>query len=167
MSDGSSQHVSADRPVIVGGGIAGLMTALHLAPAAGRCCCHSAPLGAEPSSAWAQGGIAAALGADDDPALHPADTLAAGDGLCDPAVARRIVAGGARLHRRAGAAGRRASTATPMAASRSAWRPRTAAAASSMPAATAPAREIMRALTAAVRAHAVDHGARRRRGAPA
>ena len=31
------------------------------------------------------------MGADDDPALHLADTLAAGAGLCDEAVARRIV----------------------------------------------------------------------------
>src|SRR5207237_10175362 len=50
-----------------------------------------APLGAEASSLWAQGGLAAAMGDDDDPALHVADTLAAGAGLCDEAVARRIV----------------------------------------------------------------------------
>ena len=42
-----------------------------------------APLGAEASSLWAQGGLAAAMGGDDDPALHLADTLAAGAGLCD------------------------------------------------------------------------------------
>ena len=50
-----------------------------------------APLGAEASSLWAQGGLAAAMGEDDDPALHLADTLAAGAGLCDEAVASRIV----------------------------------------------------------------------------
>jgi L-aspartate oxidase len=36
------------------------------------------------SSAWAQGGMAAALSDDDAPTLHAADTEAAGAGLCDP-----------------------------------------------------------------------------------
>jgi L-aspartate oxidase len=78
------------RPVIIGGGAAGLMTALHLAPEP-VVLLSKAPLGAEASSLWAQGGLAAALGEDDDPALHLADTLAAGAGLCDEAVARRMV----------------------------------------------------------------------------
>ena len=78
-------------PVIIGGGLAGLMTALALAP-------HpvvlltAAPLGFEASSALAQGGIAAGIGADDDASLHLADTLAAGDGLCDEGVAAAILA---------------------------------------------------------------------------
>ncbi|HEY0185121.1 MAG TPA: L-aspartate oxidase [Rhodopila sp.] len=80
-------------PVIVGGGIAGLMTALCLAPMP-VVVIAKAPLQTEASSAWAQGGIAAAVGADDDPALHLADTLAAGDGLCDETVALRITAAG-------------------------------------------------------------------------
>ncbi|KUM25539.1 L-aspartate oxidase [Mesorhizobium loti] len=83
-------HDLAGRPVIIGGGIAGLMTALHLAPEPVLLLSRS-PLGAEASSVWAQGGLAAALGGDDDPALHLADTLAAGDGLCDPEAVRRIV----------------------------------------------------------------------------
>ncbi|PKL96733.1 MAG: L-aspartate oxidase [Gammaproteobacteria bacterium HGW-Gammaproteobacteria-8] len=75
--------------VIVGSGIAGAWAALQLAPLpvivlAGR---HA---GGESSSAWAQGGIAAALGADDTPELHAADTLAAGAGLVDEAVARAM-----------------------------------------------------------------------------
>jgi L-aspartate oxidase len=78
-------------PVIIGGGLAGLMTALRLAPMP-AVVLAKAPLGAEASSGWAQGGIAAAIGPDDDPELHLADTLAAGDGLCDVAVARRITA---------------------------------------------------------------------------
>ncbi len=80
----------ANRPVIIGGGAAGLMTALQLAPEP-VLVVSKAPLGAEASSLWAQGGLAAAMGRDDDPALHLADTLAAGAGLCDEAVARRIV----------------------------------------------------------------------------
>ena len=79
------------RTVIVGSGLAGLMAALTLAPQP-VVIVTRAGLGAETSSAWAQGGIAAALGADDSAALHLADTLAAGDGLCDPAIAAGIVA---------------------------------------------------------------------------
>jgi L-aspartate oxidase len=78
-------------PVIIGGGLAGLMTALRLAPMP-AVVLAKAPLGAEASSAWAQGGIAAAVGPDDDPELHLADTLAAGGALCDVEVARRITA---------------------------------------------------------------------------
>ena len=83
----------ADRPVIVGGGLAGLMTALHLAPLP-VVVLTRAPLGAEASSAWAQGGVAAAVGRDDAPALHAADSIAAGDGLCDADVVRRITDAG-------------------------------------------------------------------------
>ncbi len=86
-------HDVGRSPVIVGGGIAGLMTALRLAPTP-VVVVVKAPLRTEASSAWAQGGVAAAVGPDDDPALHLADTLAAGDGLCDADVARRITAAG-------------------------------------------------------------------------
>jgi L-aspartate oxidase len=80
----------AGRPVIIGGGLAGLMTALRVAPLP-VVLVSKAPLGAEASSAWAQGGLAASLGDDDDPALHLADTLGAGDGLCNAEAAGRIV----------------------------------------------------------------------------
>ncbi|MBX4906771.1 MULTISPECIES: L-aspartate oxidase [Rhizobium] len=79
------------RTVIVGSGLAGLMTALTLAPEPSVIVTR-AGLGAETSSAWAQGGIAASIGADDSAALHLADTLAAGDGLCDRRVAAGIIA---------------------------------------------------------------------------
>jgi L-aspartate oxidase len=80
-------------PVIVGGGIAGLLTALRLAPLP-VVVLTKAQLQTEASSAWAQGGIAAAIGPDDDAGLHLVDTLAAGDGLCHANVARRVTAGG-------------------------------------------------------------------------
>ncbi|KJF69827.1 L-aspartate oxidase [Rhizobium nepotum] len=88
MSEGLSQY--AGRTVIVGSGIAGLMAALTLAPQPVLLLTRST-LGGETSSAWAQGGIAASLGADDSAALHLADTLAAGDGLCDADIAADII----------------------------------------------------------------------------
>ncbi|MET2829583.1 L-aspartate oxidase [Mesorhizobium shangrilense] len=83
-------HAGDGRPVIIGGGIAGLMTALRLAPEPVLLLSKSA-LGAEASSTLAQGGLAVSLGVDDNPALHLADTLAAGDGLCDIHAASSIV----------------------------------------------------------------------------
>src|SRR2546426_7101510 len=49
---------------------------------------------ADSASAWAQGGIAAALGPGDSPALHAADTLAASDGLADPEAVRILTSEG-------------------------------------------------------------------------
>ncbi|MBN9432170.1 MAG: L-aspartate oxidase [Bosea sp.] len=80
----------AGRPVIVGAGLAGLATALFLAPRP-VVLVTKAPLGAEASSPWAQGGMAAAIGEDDHPDLHAGDTIAAGDGLCDESAVRRII----------------------------------------------------------------------------
>src|SRR5258705_5285112 len=48
----------------------------------------------ESNTGYAQGGIAAALGPDDSPALHAQDTIAAGDGLCDPAAVDVLVSEG-------------------------------------------------------------------------
>jgi L-aspartate oxidase len=84
-------HDTDGAPVIIGGGIAGLMTALALAPQPVTLL-TKAPLGFEASSVLAQGGIAAGIGADDEVPLHLADTLAAGDGLCDNDVAAAILA---------------------------------------------------------------------------
>lgn len=72
--------------LIVGAGLAGLFLALRLAPR--RCVVLSpGPLGYAASSAWAQGGIAAALGRYDSPAQHAKDTELAGAGLVDPKIA--------------------------------------------------------------------------------
>ncbi len=68
--------------VIVGGGIAGLFCALKLAPRP-VIVLAAAPLGSGASSAWAQGGIAAAISEGDTPEKHTADTIAAGAGLVD------------------------------------------------------------------------------------
>ena len=62
----------AGRPVVIGAGLAGLMTALHLAPCP-VVVLSPAPLGLEASSAWAQGGIAASVGPDDWAELHVGD----------------------------------------------------------------------------------------------
>ena len=71
--------------LILGAGIAGLFTALKLAPFPATVLAGTRP-GLSGSSAWAQGGIAAAVGADDSWQSHAADTMAAGAGLCDRAI---------------------------------------------------------------------------------
>ncbi|GLU28483.1 L-aspartate oxidase [Brucella sp. NBRC 12950] len=76
--------------IVIGSGLAGLMTALSLAPYP-VLLVTAGPLGLAGSSPLAQGGIAVALGEDDSAALHIADTLAAGDGLCDARVATHII----------------------------------------------------------------------------
>ncbi len=90
---GAADRAGAEPVVVVGAGLAGLLTALHLAPAPVLLLSGGA-LGTQSSSAWAQGGVAAAVGADDSVALQLADTVAAGAGLCDAAAAARIVGGG-------------------------------------------------------------------------
>jgi L-aspartate oxidase len=67
--------------VVVGAGAAGLFAALCAAGEGARVALVSARPLAETASYWAQGGLAAALAVDDSPALHLADTLAAGRGL--------------------------------------------------------------------------------------
>jgi len=70
------------RTVVLGRGAAGLFCALHAAERGPvTLVAPSAPLGS--ATAWAQGGIAAALAPGDAPELHAADTVAAGAGLCD------------------------------------------------------------------------------------
>ena len=72
--------------VIIGAGLAGLFTALKLAPLPVTVIA-AAPLGEGASSVWAQGGIAAAVGEGDSPAKHAVDTIAAGDGIVDETIA--------------------------------------------------------------------------------
>ena len=71
-----------DGVLILGAGLAGLSAALAAAPRRALVITPEA-LGAGCSSAWAQGGVAVALAEDDTPALHAADTVAAGAGLVE------------------------------------------------------------------------------------
>jgi len=80
-------RVVHDGPLIIGGGLAGLSVALAAEPSK-VLLISPAPLLQAASSAWAQGGVAAALSADDAPALHAADTLAAGAGLVEAEATR-------------------------------------------------------------------------------
>ena len=82
--------LQTDRVLIVGGGIAALYAAIAMAPRPVLLIAPE-PLGQGASSAWAQGGVAAAMGPGDRPEDHLADTIAAGAGLVDASVARRVV----------------------------------------------------------------------------
>jgi L-aspartate oxidase len=77
--------------VVVGSGAAGLMTAVALAEAGRSVTVVTKSALGEGSTAWAQGGLAAVLGADDDAHLHLHDTLVAGAGLCDEDAVRTLV----------------------------------------------------------------------------
>lgn len=78
-----------DGVVVVGAGLAGLAAAMSAAPAKVLLLSET-PLNSGCSSAWAQGGVAAALSPDDAPELHAADTIAAGAGLVVPDVAHLL-----------------------------------------------------------------------------
>ncbi len=76
---------------MVGGGAAGLWTALRAAELGGSVCLVSRTPLSQSASFWAQGGLAAALEPDDSPQRHAADTIAAGRGLCRPSAVRVLV----------------------------------------------------------------------------
>jgi L-aspartate oxidase len=70
------------RYLVVGSGVAGLQTAWR-ASSFGDVLLLTKRSLFDSATAYAQGGIAAALGAGDSPSLHRKDTLAAGAALCD------------------------------------------------------------------------------------
>ncbi|MFN8216225.1 MAG: FAD-dependent oxidoreductase [Solirubrobacterales bacterium] len=76
---------------VVGGGAAGLWTALRAAEQGGSVCVVSRTPLRLSASFWAQGGLAAALEPGDTPASHAADTIAAGRGLCRPSAVEVLV----------------------------------------------------------------------------
>ncbi len=84
--------------VVVGSGIAGLTAALRLRECGATVLLVTKTVLSEGSTAWAQGGIAAAMADEDSPDQHLRDTLVAGVGLCDvPAVTALVNEGPARV----------------------------------------------------------------------
>jgi len=92
------------RFLVVGSGVAGLHTAWR-ASEHGEVVVVTKRTLFESSTAYAQGGIAAALGAGDSPELHRQDTLAAGAALCDRAAVEVLVEEGPARVRELHAAG--------------------------------------------------------------
>ena len=82
--------------LVLGSGLAGLWCALR-ASRLGRVTLITKKERAESNTNYAQGGIAAVLGTEDDPSLHAADTQKAGDGLCHPRVVDTVVREGPEL----------------------------------------------------------------------
>lgn len=83
------QEVETGRIVIIGAGLGALYAALKLAPAP-VVIISPEPLGEGASSAWAQGGVAAAMDPADSAAAHASDTVKAGAGIVDDAVAAQV-----------------------------------------------------------------------------
>ncbi len=76
-------------PLVIGAGLAGLSVALNTAPHKTLVLAPVA-LGVACSSAWAQGGIAAALSPEDSPKDHATDTINAGAGIVDELAAKTL-----------------------------------------------------------------------------
>lgn len=86
-------RIRHDGPLVIGAGLAGLSAALEAGPRK-VLAVTPAPLLEACSSAWAQGGMAAALTPLDTPRLHAEDTGAAGAGLVLPEAARALTENG-------------------------------------------------------------------------
>ena len=84
--------------LVIGSGVAGLRAAITLA-SAGEVIMLTKGDPSESNTGYAQGGIAAAVGPDDSPALHAQDTIAAGDGLCVPESVQLLVREGPKYVR--------------------------------------------------------------------
>lgn len=98
VGDLETRRLPPGSVLVVGAGLAGLYMALKLAPRPVFVLTSRRSRDGA-ASAWAQGGIAAALDPEDTPEAHAADTIAAGDGLVDPVIARILAEEGpARVH---------------------------------------------------------------------
>ena len=99
--------INTGRVIIVGAGLAAQYAALKLSPHPVLMISPEA-LGAGASSAWAQGGVAAAMDPADSADAHARDTVTAGAGTVDPGVAtcpcRMAVGIDIQFHRVTGAA---------------------------------------------------------------
>jgi L-aspartate oxidase len=84
-----TERIRFDGVLIIGAGLAGLSAALAAAPRK-VLVLSAAPLLQGCSSAWAQGGMAAAMGQDDSPERHADDTVSAGAGLVDRPMAELL-----------------------------------------------------------------------------
>ena len=89
MSLSTANIIDVGDVLVIGAGLAGLFTALKLSPRpvtilSGRKRTKGS------ASKWAQGGIAAAMGADDHADYHAQDTITAGAGLVDPEIAAMV-----------------------------------------------------------------------------
>jgi L-aspartate oxidase len=73
--------------LVIGAGLAGSAAALEAAGVGADVLVVDAGAGSSPR---AQGGIAAAVGAEDAPEIHERDTLLAGAGACEPAAVRML-----------------------------------------------------------------------------
>src|SRR5689334_23871230 len=78
------------RFLVIGSGVAGLHTAWRASERGDVMLLTKQSL-FDSATAYAQGGIAAALGAGDSPSLHRQATLAAGAALCDAAAVQALV----------------------------------------------------------------------------
>lgn len=97
-NNGNRLQPSTSSVIVVGGGLAGLFCALRLAPRPVTIL-TAAPIGEGASTAWAQGGIAAAMAPGDSIESHLADTIAAGAGTVDEKIAEIMVLSAAdRVH---------------------------------------------------------------------
>ena len=93
LGDLETTHLPHGSVLIVGAGLAGLFMAMKLAPRPVFILTSRRSVKGA-ASAWAQGGIASAIGKGDTPADHARDTIVAGDGLVDERIAMILASEG-------------------------------------------------------------------------